>query len=290
MKRFFSLLLIAILLAQIPLTVYGHKKGKHDQLLTMVLFGSENSPRLISADAQNALKALEAASYLALDQFNGNGVEQLKILTDYKVRDIPKTIEEIDFSGNFSHRSYTHRGWNYIYSDDKAKWPIRKQILLSTTEKVFDFQSSFSEWIGNEYNEKCDSLAALIYYVHVLGDQEARSSYKAKELMMPFARPHASEENPDIFMELKYHLSILFKDQKTKRKFKSLMRELDKLAEDARALEGATGGVNSEEKFQELHKIIEDVFETLEIYVPKLLAKEKFFKETFPLAGAQDAA
>ena len=284
MKKIILFVLTVVILLEMPLLAFAHNKDVHNQQLELVLFGQKNSPRLSTIKAQKALLALESASYLALDQFNGNGTEQLDILKAYKVKDLPEDISDIDFAGNFKHRTYTHRGWNYKYPDDKANWVVRKQILLATTEKVFNFQWFASEWIGIGYTEKCESLAALVYYVHVLGDHEARTGYKIEELMIPFARPHANAKNPDIFFELKYHLSILFKDQKGTRKYTSLMQEIDRIAGEARSLEGTTGGINTQEKFEEMHGLIEELIERLEDYVPRLLAKEDYFKNVFPLA------
>lgn len=246
--------------------------------------------RLATIDAKNAIEALKCASFLALDQFNGDGIKELETLNAYKVKNLPASITEIDFKSNSKHRSFTHKGWDALYADDRAHWPLRKEILLATTEKIFNFQWAASEWIGIEYNQKCDSFAALVYYVHVLGDHEARKSAKIDDVMMAFARPHADRNNPDMFSELKYHLSILFKDQKSSRKYTSLMSELDEIAADARDLETRTDGVYSEDDFQEFKDLVDQLFETLERYVPKLLAKEDFFKKVFPIVEIKNAA
>ena len=285
MKKLMAWILTAAMLFSISIPVTAHDAKEHDRLLELILFGEENSPRLSTKEAKQTLEALEAASYLALDQFNGKGEDKLQFLREtFKVKNLPKTIKKIDFKGNSTHRTYTHRGWEYDYPIDKAHWSIRRKILLETTEKVFDFQWLPNEIFGIErsYDEKCESFAALVYYIHVLGDQEARTSYRAKELMMPLARPHPSADNRDIFYELEHHLSVLFEGQQKTRKYKSLMQGLRELAVDARSLASLTGGINSDERFAEFKEQVASLFELLELYVPKLLAKEEFFTDVFP--------
>ena len=204
----------------------------------------------MSPEAQNALKALEYASYLAIDQYNGNGTTELTFLrSTYHVPGLPTNIDAIDFRGNEYHRKFTHYGWDHQYYDDKANWAVRKNILLATTEKVFDFQTFSGKMLWHDfgYAQKCNSFAALVYYVHVLGDHDARESYK-NIAMMQLAQPHP-DQSPDIYSELKYHLQILFADQASTHKYKAFMEELDTQAEEARRLAASTGGINTDEKF-----------------------------------------
>lgn len=62
------------------------------------------------------IKRIEDASYLAI---NGNGTTELNNLITAKIPGIPSSIAEFDFSSNYAHRNYTHRGWN-LTSDEKA--------------------------------------------------------------------------------------------------------------------------------------------------------------------------
>ena len=53
-----------------------------------------------------------------IDQYNGDGATELNNLIADKIPGIPSTIAEFDFSANYAHRNYTHRGWNVTcYSD-----------------------------------------------------------------------------------------------------------------------------------------------------------------------------
>lgn len=283
MKRIVCyVLLIAALLSMVS-PAYAHDAAGHNLQLEMVLFGPSNAVTAMSPEAQNALKALECASYLALDQYNGKGNRALTYLNStYHVPGLPKSIDAIDFPSNEYHRKYTHYGWDYQYDDDKAHWAVRKNILLATTEKVFDFQTFSGKvlWHDFGYAQKCNSFAALVYYVHVLGDHEALESYK-NIAMMQLAQPHP-DQSPDIYSELKYHLQILFADQVSTHKYKAFMQELDTQAEAARMLAASTGGTNTDEKFLVYEAQVESLLTLLQDYVWQMLEEETFFTDIFP--------
>lgn len=284
MKRLLSILVLTGLLLSCTLPAYAHNKSGHDCFLEEILFGKDGPISTLSEKGQLALTALENASYLAVDQFNGKGSEELTYLKKtYKVPGIPASIGAFDFTGNQFHRSYTHRGWDFVYGQDKANWSIRKNILLATTEKIFDFSVLSGSILGYNfgYTEKCNSFAALVYYVHILGDHEARENYKVTDVMIPFAQAHVGVDNPDIFSELKYHLQIIFADQADTHKYKALMQELDALAEGARSLVATTGGINTDEKFWVFHEQVEELLILLQDYVPNMLKEEPFFAKVF---------
>lgn len=282
MKRLLCSIMTVILLLSALVPCYAHDREGHNLFLRETLFGQNGL--ILSEKGKKALTALEYASYLALDQYNGKGADELVYLkTDYKVPGIPDSIESFDFSGNQYHRTYTHRGWNYVYPIDKANWKVRKNILLATTEKVFDVSplSGKMLWHDFGYDKKCESFAALIYYVHVLGDHEARKSYKVTNVMMPLAQATYSPTNLDIISELKLHLQVIFADQKNTHKYKGLMRELGYIEEDARKLAATTGGINSDEKFEVFHNQVTSLLALLKEYVPRMLKEEAFFTDVF---------
>lgn len=284
MKRALSVLLFVTLLLSISMPCYAHDKEGHNRCLEEVLFGRDGYISTLSEEGQKALTALEYASYLAVDQFNGKGTEELNYLRNtYKVPGLPKNIDSFNFSGNQFHRSYTHRGWTHDYELDKANWPERKNILLATTEKVFDFSLFSGKILLHDfgYSKKCNSFAALVYYIHMIGDHEARTGYKVTDVMIPLAQAHVSATNPDIFSEMKYHLEIIFADQKDTHKYKALMQELDALAGDARALAATTGGINTDEKFAVFHDQVRKLLTLLQDYVPNMLKEEAFFISVF---------
>jgi hypothetical protein len=73
--------------------------------------------------------------------------------------------------GGNTHGWYTHLGWDHIYDEDTTnRWLIRKEILRNALDKQFNF--SLLDKIGISRSNKRDSFAALLYYVHILGDHE----------------------------------------------------------------------------------------------------------------------
>lgn len=264
---------------------YAFDADEHDAYLEQVLFGDDDFKNLHTKSISEKIQMLEYASYLAIDQCGGSGVNELNFLKEQKVKNIPK-LNDFDLTGIFfgNHRNYTHRGWDYSYTipkgekHDKANWKVRRELLCSTVNKVFDFGLR-NELFGKVCGQ-CNSFSALIYYVHILGDHIAMDSYKVNDLTIPLARAHAYEENPDVFGEIKKHCEVLFSSQKDSVTYLSFMQELDNLAIKARTLAATTGGI-SEENFEQYHSYSEDLMELLISYVPLLLENEKFFKTEF---------
>lgn len=86
---------------------YARDAAGHNLQLEMLLFGPNNAVTGMSPEAQNALKALEYAPYLALDQYSGKGSRALAYLNGtYHVPGLPKSIDAIDFPGNEHHLTY----------------------------------------------------------------------------------------------------------------------------------------------------------------------------------------
>lgn len=283
-RRVLSIILLIAIMLSISVPANAHDKEGHNRFLEEVLFGRDGYISTLSEEGQKALTALEYASYLAVDQFNGKGSEELNYLRKtYKVPGLPGSIGSFDFTGNQFHRSYTHRGWDHEYVQDKANWSIRRNLLLATTEQVFDFSVLSGKILGYDfgYAEKCNSFAALVYYVHIIGDHEARTGYKVTDVMMPIAQAHVDDSNPDILSEVKHHLQVIFADQQDTHKYKTLMQELDALAGKARALAATPGGVNSDEKFIVFHEQVKELLTLLQDYVPNMLKDEAFFTAVF---------
>ncbi len=279
MRRLLSILMLFSILVAICTPSFAFDMQEHDKCLESVLFGMDGVP----AESKESVKMLEYASYLALDQCNGNGEDKLTYLKNCGVPKLPVSINQIDFRGNSFHRRFTHRGWNYLYSGDSAKanWPVRKVILCSTTDKVFDF--GVSEELKGGFCNQCDSFSALVYYTHILGDILSDKSPKGFTEQIPFARAHADENTPDLFYELRPHLEILFHEtgETRSRVYQGLMNKFDKLARQARGLEATTGGVNTQEKIMEQKEYEQELMDTLKAYVPRLLRRTDFFEKAF---------
>jgi len=150
--------------------------------------------------------------------------------------------------GGKTHGLYTHLGWDHIYPDHyngdrtmniQKRWEIRKKILTDAMGKTFNFSILESK--------KKDSLGALFYYVHILGDHEDDDittantrlpiENKKEQMFSPgfpgwyaYDKRWVPGENETIIKELKKHLEILFSDQRGKPNglyYDNLMRGLN---------------------------------------------------------------
>ena len=204
--------------------------------------------------------------------------------------------------GGGHHRRYTHRGWddqeNYLNDVNKEHWEKRKKVILRTSYKVFGYEPlpgllSATPLGDKELEKKLNSFCALIYYVHVLGDYLEDDDYKkfngkTNGEKIAFARPHPGEDNVDMFYELTKHLETLFSDQKDTRVYAQLIGDIKTLANKARNVVGSTGGINSDEKFEEAKLYVEELMDILSgsskyaNRVHMLLKNEEFFNKAFP--------
>ena len=266
------IILCAVLAAQcLSCDVGAYQRKNHDKYMTQVLFKSfketGNDP-----NASEKLEALECASYLCIDQFNDNGQSDLDTILRFGVKGIPRSIDEISFpASGTTHRSFTHRGWRSTNNGlPTEKRELREQILINTVDTIFDFE-------GNE--KQRDSFCALIYYVHLLGDHMADSSYKVKNgLKMEVG---GRKDNTDIVHELETHVEVIFSDQTHTHKYQSLLSALERYNARFYALVNSEGGINTDEKFAQKQAYVEGLSKLLTYYLPEMLKDEQFFRQAF---------
>ena len=207
-----------------------------------------------------------------------------------------ESIQDIDFKGNSTHRRYTHKGWNYTYSGEQDKgqnWPLRKTILVNTVEKVFGMDglwgavSSLWDTTGEEW---ADAFAAMLYYLHVLGDQIERlekdidsGKVGEDENAIKFALPHPdADTNPDITTEMELALRTVLAEREGDFMYEALFDDLSEVAYRARKVAGSTGGFNTVEKTAELLKLERDEYlGGLKGRLPDLLKKAERFRVVF---------
>lgn len=273
-KRFAPLLCIALFLMSlliIPSKAFNAEE--HDRKMEDVLFKNfKNQENDFSI--QDELKAIEYASYLAIDQFNNNGQDKLDYLNQFGVRDIPKNVGDISYNASGkTHRNYTHRGWNYDYRFMKQemgkKWPIRQAILQNTVTAIFDFN-------GDERQK--ESFCKLIYYIHVIGDHLANKTWKNNGLMIEMG---GRADQNDVIHELVDCFKTLFPDQLHTHKYISLTTNLQKYNSKFAKIVRSTGGINTDEEFEEYHQLTEGLMNLLTMYIPEMLKEEMFFSEVF---------
>lgn len=288
MKRVCLVFGAIILLIISNLSVYAKGRDGHNKELEKVLFGEIS----LTDEQEEAVKALEAAAYLTIDQFGGDGEPKLEILEAYKVNNLP-TIEEIDISSSETshHREYTHQGWesNYRHIKDhegsedeewQSKWNERKHILENTANEIFDFK-----WWGDipligsmlpDYGQQCDSFCALVYYVHILGDHEVTKSVKQYYYLMPVG---GKFNQCDIIHELLYHCNVLFASQSNTYEFAMFKTKLSTLNSKYTKL-----GKVTVETIELNEKYASELVGILNEHIPNLLKNEKFFSNVFGMA------
>lgn len=291
MKKRFILLVLVVVFSFTHTTVLAYGKDKHNEHLELVLFGSKDYSKTQPTDIVEAITALKNAVYLAVDQFQGDGLDELKYLDKYRVPRLPK-LSEIDYGSNYAHRKFTHRGWDYHYNDtinvsatvppgrkDFANWSLRKRILVETTSKVFGF-GGFWNFIRKNNDPQCNSFSAFLYYIHTLGDHLHRENYNNYNNEHIMELGHGIDKiSGGIVQELILHIPTIFQSTKNTQMLDLLIKELESIKYDVLRLEFSREGVNNEENFRIYKGYAQKTMDILQEYIPKLLKKEPFFQK-----------
>ena len=281
-KRLFITTLLIFLIVS-PL--FAPDELMHNFDLEKILLGRLSIP---NSEEKIKIELIEKAAYLCIDQFNHNKLSYLDDLRQSGVRNLPGG-EEIDFVSGPEHQRYTHRGWDWIeYPRNirgynfQEKWGKRKIILLSTLDRVFGFKD-------NEIIKR-DSLGAIIYYAHILGDHFGDNKFSYMDRMPISPRPDykgnrsgPNSNNPTIYTELLYHLSRLFREQLTSNEYMMLFLFLEK----NKNKEFPAGTTITDEEFTQLQGFARQTLDILCLHVPRLLMNESFFKRAFPQPNSQ---
>lgn len=294
-QKIIALLCAAAVLSCSLSQTYAFPREDHNSYMHQVLFGENFNITDYNEKEIRSIEALEAASYLAIDQDNGYGADKLKMLSDYGVHSLPQSICEINFRAGSDHRLYTHLGWHGAnnddsqpYDKDSAKWNVRKNILVQTTAKVFGFKSEqrglnavinyVQKVFGfkNEQRDLSDSLSAVIYYVHILGDHIYYENGNGSNSGLI---PMGGELNEyDIIHQLIYHFDRLFTSPSSASRYNSFRSQLVLFNSRFSNLANREGG----ETFAEGHNA-KDLMDLLIKHVPGLLREEPYFSKAFPL-------
>lgn len=287
MKYLLTILTVILIIFSSTAPCYAHENAsEHDKELESVLFESGYS-KYQSEKIKNYVTALEYASNLTIDQYGGTGKDKFNALKAWGMKGLPLRFDTIDYSEDLfgngkkinpnTHRMYTHQGWDIDYGNAKVNkfWKARKTVLLGTVNTVFDF-GAFPPIVG--YNDQCNSLAGIIYYVHILGDYAEADK---KEKIQQLATLAGRTDGCDMIPALQEYIGVLFADQQSSRDYKELMDGLDDIADRAAPIYRSTGGVNTDEEFQKYHQYAEDLMGLLQKHMPGLLKNEEFFKKVF---------
>lgn len=261
------------LLFGISFFCYSHGVEKHDEFFKFVLFGSDIG---LDEKENEKLILLDYASRVAIDQYNGSYEMELNFLKSKGIKTISR-LDLIDYTGNSHHQRYTHRGWTFSYVSETGNWPLRKQLMLNTTRKVFAFDS----------NEQHDAFTALMYYIHILGDHDGDNISNTMDRIALGGR----SDKLDILDELSIYIPKLFKNQKAEsnalcEKFQSINRKCSALLRrkgegyDDRNVKRDVKELTPEE-YKVYQGYAKETLRVLSEEVPKLLRNEKWFTKAY---------
>ena len=279
-KWHLSLLFMVILVVvslQLPVYVIAGDRAQHDKALKEVLLGTKNS--FSNSDAIGSLQLLQDASQMAIDS---NQSQQTLEKLRREVKGLPRSVSEFngEGTGGRTHRNYTHRGWDYDYgNDDKAHWKdTRKGILLKTVNEVFDFGFlSGKAFFG--FDEKCNSMSALIYYVHIIHDHETNEVFHKEYNEIPLVKGRGDQFG--IIEELEKHCSVLFQENKDTKEYHKLMNHLKERKKSIQKVYSSRNDLFDEDNYEAYHKESAELMKVLKSDIPRLLEMEDFFVKVF---------
>ena len=306
-KKVISLFLIIVALNAIIVPAFAHDdQKKHDADLKYVLFG--NDLAVLPGNSQTAFQAIADAAAISIDQFSPNETLQWKKsvfeklqkeLSDLNCPKLSVDFDDIDLNAKvangknvtaYTHRSFTHLGWNYAGYPNIEFWKTRKQVLIDVVNRVLFYSDSFTSkipWLSDMLNspgEQCEAFSAVVYYVHILGDHiEGDTPDKLTDLE-PLIQ-YRSLRSPGIITELQEQLQIVFAAQKNTRIYMALMQDLSDLKIRAEENCGTWGAVDTYERCEINQQYARELLDILAEFLPTMLRNEEFFIDDMMLAA-----
>ena len=137
-----------------------------------ILFGES----AVSHLSDEKIKMLMNALYLCSEQADNVGQEKLDYLKRKKVSNIP-SLSSININRNIL-LECSHNSWEHELPSAKKKQKNRRILLQNTVNKIFDFGTL--ENIFGSRTGKCNSMAAMLYYLHILCDYLADDPYETE--------------------------------------------------------------------------------------------------------------
>lgn len=273
-KRIAVFLIMTLTFTAVNNPCWAYERTGHDSLFEQLFFGANDVN-------EDNVEILEAAAYLAIDQFNWkstkSGEKDLNYLKGKNVKGLPKSVSEIDYSASgATHRSYTHNGWNHVYPDDKGHWETRKSIIVNSVSSVVDVSSLTPEQL--------DSFCSLIYYSHILGDflddNYSRSKNNGTKIQLGGTPSTNAKEDGNMISAVISDCEVLFADQKFTPRYMLVMISLNAINVKAKTY-GDGSSINNDEEYQKFHKLSENMRDILISNLPNLLENEDFFEDAF---------
>ncbi len=295
-KRITQVIILTLLVEFVSIAYAFPRQENHDNDLREHLFGQD---RTLMGEKLEKFQAIADAASLCIDQFSTNGTERRKEGV------FNQLDEHIGFSFSFdevelkptgkyvvnanTHRSYTHRGWNFTEYPLKELWTMRKKILTATVNTELFGQSpgvlKYVPWVEKlvyseeACNDQCEAFCELVYYIHILGDYKEATSYsEAFQQLIPLVR-HEDSGSPAIIDELIDLVPLLF--EKSSNTSPSFILKLEKIKERAKKVLFATGGIRTQEQFDEYYQCAMDLRKVIKNDVPGMLMQNEFFWNAF---------
>lgn len=157
--------------------------------------------------------------------------------------------------------------------------PVYKGDNLLASGVQIEAYSIEDEGKGVCYNVFLYNVQPGIDINYINGENRQSDMTARNENALPFAVPNASDNKPDLILEMNRHLAILFEDQKKSQEYITMMSKIKSIAADARNV-----GTKDESKalcYIKMKEYQYKYFDILQIYVPMLLKNEEFFTSVF---------
>jgi hypothetical protein len=284
MQKIIKYLSIIFLFGLISIDLYGYGKGsKHNEDLILLMFGGDDRYKMMSKKGLENFQYIKDIVYLTTD-FSTQYESANRILNTFHslgIKYIP-SVDEIKCPGGGTHQQYSHLGWNHLYvGENQGVWDKRKSLMISVIDAICGFRP--------EEKIKCDSFAALLYEIHILGDHIGDSPSTRHTRIRLVSEPdyigqiipptsNGPFNNPTLYSYLIYHIQRLFREQSHTKEYKTIISFLVNHKDDF-----------AEEKYEsDLESLYTDVVslatETRDLLsknLPILLAREGFFQRTF---------
>ena len=164
-------------------------------------------------------------------------------------------------------------GWDYQAYAEKAKWDIRKNILLATVSKVFNFPIKGNMSGESKYDENCVALSKLIYYIHILRDH-MENEYDNRLNVIQLSK---MKDDFGQLQEINKCITTLFSAQRTTNKYCRLKVKLNVLRFESRL----NGVDDDKEKQKKVIKYAGEALKCLQDNLPGLLSNADFFRIVF---------
>ena len=157
-------LILAVVILIVPfgtVTVNACDEASSDSILRQFLFDGSNE----TVTESDRYKLLNDAVYLCCEQADQDGSTELKYVNDHILFDV--SMDDISVSDEQLFEA-SHTPWTYQSETVGEVQKKRKDLLRKIVNKTFEF--GFLSHFFNVTNEQSDSLAAVLYYFHILSD------------------------------------------------------------------------------------------------------------------------